>query len=697
MTSSPRRNLPSDPLHYRYYHGRITREDAEQKLRNQGNIPGSFLLRESLAKEGNYALSLCYGGMIYHYAIERQHDGFVAIKDGKKFIGAIELVAHHEKHEDGLLCKLVHPCQRLPGEDPRAYRDLSHRDMEQALFAAARSQGLNTDQIQRAMMSHRSQFERIIKSILHQDRPWFHGQLTRDEAQERIYSSGVQDGKYLVRERTDPGSFALSVCYNGIVYHYKIDKDCTGQLFIKDGPKFDSLLQMVDHYTLKKDGLLCCLTVPCVDPHKRRNSDVKNSPLPQPVEDSGSVFVFDKEANPQVSVRTTGQRSPGRTQSMGLDAPYPVRPPPSPPIEPANPPYYSDLPEESPQPPQPPVIPPHRNGDLRHSIQNGNWEEPELPDPEASATPQGATGPPVNDDKEYGTDDQEKIYDRVAKINRTKILDRNSLILGDKLGKGNFGSVLKGTYKMNDETIPVAVKTLKADMNIPNSQSEIMKEAEIMASLDHKHIVRLIGICEGTEMMLVLELAELGPLHKYLKTHRNMSVRNILELMKQVAEGMQFLESRQFVHRDLAARNVLLVSETFCKISDFGMSKALGLDSQYYIAPTAGKWPLKWYAPECICKFKFSSKSDVWSYGVTLWEATSYGLKPYASMKGPELMDFIDRGDRLSQPEMCPDDVYELMTSCWRTEAKDRPSFHDVVKQMGNILQKLKSGTLRFR
>ncbi|XP_071853394.1 tyrosine-protein kinase SYK-like isoform X3 [Apostichopus japonicus] len=687
MSGTPRRSLPSDPLNFRYYHGRITREDAEQRLRDLDCIPGSYLLRESLAKEGNYALSLCYGGIIYHYAIERQHDGFVAIKDGKKFIGAIELVLHHEQHEDGLLCKLSHPCLLPPGVNPRAFNDLSHRDMEQALFQAARSQGLKKDQIERAMMSHRSQFERIIKSILHQDRPWFHGILTREEAQDRIYSSGVQDGKYLVRERNEPGSFALSVCFNGIVYHYKIDKDCTGQLFIKDGPKFDSLLQMVDHYTLKKDGLLCCLTVPCVDPHKRRNS-----------------------ANP-VQTRTAGGRSPGRTVSMEPGGALPPgRPPPSPPGE--NPlmnkaEYYSKLPDEVPAIPlnPPPVIPPHRNGDLRHSIEHGNWEEPELPDPEASATPQSAQGPPVMDDKEYGMNDQEKIYDRVAKINTTKTLDRNYLILGDKLGKGNFGSVLKGMYKMNNESIPVAVKTLKADMNIPNSQvagllvkqSEIMKEAEIMAKLDHKHIVRLIGICQGSEMMLVLELAELGPLHKYLKTHKNMSVRNILELLSQVAQGMQYLESRQFVHRDLAARNVLLVSETFCKISDFGMSKALGLDSQYYVAPTAGKWPLKWYAPECICKFKFSSKSDVWSYGVTLWEATSYGLKPYSSMKGPELMDFIDRGERLSQPEMCPDDIYQLMKSCWRTEAKDRPSFHDIVKHMGEILQRLKSGTLKFR
>lgn len=157
-----------------------------------------------------------------------------------------------------------------------------------------------------------------------------------------------------------------------------------------------------------------------------------------------------------------------------------------------------------------------------------------------------------------------------------------------------------------------------------------MREAQTMTKLDHRHIVRLIGVCEGDPFMLVMELAPLGPLNKYLQNYgNNMSDDDILKLMLQVAHAMQYLEEMNYVHRDLAARNILLVNERFAKVSDFGMSRALGIGKDYYKARSASKWPLKWYAPECIYYYKFSSKSDVWSYGVALWEAMSRGVMPY--------------------------------------------------------------------
>ncbi|XP_072036781.1 uncharacterized protein [Amphiura filiformis] len=302
---------------------------------------------------------------------------------------------------------------------------------------------------------------------------------------------------------------------------------------------------------------------------------------------------------------------------------------------------------------------------------------------------------PIDDNREYPTrnaQDQE-----VAKSKQTMKLDYRNLYLdlAEPIGKGNFATVLKGTYKMQDLLIPVAVKKIKTS-SIPNSKSDIIKEAEIMAALGHPHIVRIIGICEGVDMMLVLELAELGPLHKYLRRHGDMSIRNVLELMLQVARGMQYLEEEaRLVHRDLAARNVLLFDETLAKISDFGMSKALGLDSDYYVAETAGKWPLKWYAPECIYRFRFSSKSDVWSYGVTLWEALSHGKTPYANMNDKELMRYIKKGQRLHKPGRCLEVVYELMRSCWLLNCNDRPKFRYIVRQMTEILSKLRPGTLQ--
>lgn len=165
---------------------------------------------------------------------------------------------------------------------------------------------------------------------------------------------------------------------------------------------------------------------------------------------------------------------------------------------------------------------------------------------------------------------------------------------------------------------------------VPQQKAEILREAQTMAKLDHRHIVRLIGVCEGDPFMLVMELAPLGPLNKYLQNYgQNLTEDDLLRLMAQVARAMQYLEESNCVHRDLAARNILLVSEKFAKVSDFGMSRALGQGKDYYKARSASKWPLKWYAPECIYYYKFSSKSDVWSYGVALWEALSRGEMPY--------------------------------------------------------------------
>ncbi|KAL3313895.1 Tyrosine-protein kinase ZAP-70 [Cichlidogyrus casuarinus] len=170
-----------------------------------------------------------------------------------------------------------------------------------------------------------------------------------------------------------------------------------------------------------------------------------------------------------------------------------------------------------------------------------------------------------------------------------------------------------------------------------------------------------------------------------------MSVELLTELALQVGQGMAYLESCKFVHRDLAARNVLLVTRNYAKISDFGMSKALNIGSDYYRAVSAGKWPLKWYAPECIYYYKFDSKSDVWSFGITLWEMFSYGERPYKDMKGTQILAMLDQGQRLSRPTLCPQEIYTLMQQCWLFEGADRPTFADVTASLTTIQQNLKT------
>ncbi|XP_045326260.1 tyrosine-protein kinase SYK isoform X3 [Leopardus geoffroyi] len=264
-------------------------------------------------------------------------------------------------------------------------------------------------------------------------------------------------------------------------------------------------------------------------------------------------------------------------------------------------------------------------------------------------------------------------------------LDRKLLTLeDDELGSGNFGTVKKGYYQMKKVVKTVAVKILKNEANDPALKDELLAEANVMQQLDNPYIVRMIGICEAESWMLVMEMAELGPLNKYLQQNRHVKDKNIIELVHQVSMGMKYLEESNFVHRDLAARNVLLVTQHYAKISDFGLSKALRADENYYKAQTHGKWPVKWYAPECINYYKFSSKSDVWSFGVLMWEAFSYGQKPYRGMKGSEVSAMLEKGERMGCPTGCPREMYELMKLCWTYEVESRPGFAAVELRLRN-------------
>uniref|UniRef100_A0A672HYK1 Tyrosine-protein kinase n=1 Tax=Salarias fasciatus TaxID=181472 RepID=A0A672HYK1_SALFA len=565
-----------------FFYGNITREEAESYLKPAGSDSGVYLLRQSRNYLGGFALSVSNLGRCYHYTIERQPNETYAIAGGKSHRSPVDVIDYHSQETDGLVCLLKKPCNRPKNMQPKVgpFEDLKEKLIREYVKQTWNLQGAALEQ---AIISQRPQLEKLIATTAHERMPWFHGTITREDSEPRLQHGPRVNGKFLIRQRDTKGSYALCLLHEGQVMHYRIDRDRSGKLSIPDGKKFDTLWQLVEHYSYKPDGLLRVLTEACPRP----DGDISTNR--------------------------------GRRQKSHL--PAKTAPPPAP---------------ISPFSPAPLAVSPAMPMDT------GVYESP------------------------YADPDEL----------RSSTVNRSQLFLEDgELGSGNFGTVLRGTYTMRKTKKPVAVKILKNDDSNPSVREEMLREANVMQQLDNPYIVRMIGICEAENLMLVMELAELGPLHKFLQKNKSTSMKNITELVHQVSMGMKYLEEHNFVHRDLAARNVLLVTQHYAKISDFGLSKAVAEEQNYYKAKAHGKWPVKWYAPECINYFKFSSKSDVWSFGVLMWEAFSYGQKPYKGMKGNDVMQMIESGQRMDSPPNCPPEMYELMRTCWTYKAEERPAF----------------------
>ncbi|XP_078398779.1 tyrosine-protein kinase Mer [Cetorhinus maximus] len=280
--------------------------------------------------------------------------------------------------------------------------------------------------------------------------------------------------------------------------------------------------------------------------------------------------------------------------------------------------------------------------------------------------------------------------------------DRNLLTLGKVLGEGEFGSVMEGHLKQADGTSQkVAVKTMKLDNFSQREIEEFLSEAACMKDFDHPNVIKLLGVClelSSGELiakpMVILPFMKYGDLHSFLLCSRHeenaeyFPQQTLLKFMIDIANGMEYLSNRNFLHRDLAARNCMLRTDMTVCVADFGLSKKI-YSGDYYRQGRIAKMPVKWIALESLADRVFTVKSDVWAFGVTMWEIVTRGMTPYPGVQNHEIYDYLQAGHRLKQPSDCLDELYEIMYSCWRNDPVDRPTFTNLKVFLTKFLESL--------
>ncbi|XP_044587688.1 tyrosine-protein kinase Abl isoform X3 [Cotesia glomerata] len=380
-------------------------------------------------------------------------------------------------------------------------------------------------------------------SLKKEKHSWYHGRIARNAA-EYLLSSGI-NGSFLVREsESSPGQRSISLRYEGRVYHYRINEDSDGKMFVTTESKFNTLAELVHHHSMLADGLITQLLYPA------------------PKHNKPTVFPL------------------------------------------------------SPEPDE--------------------WE-----------------------------------------INRTDIVMRH------KLGGGQYGDVYEAVWKRYNMT--VAVKTLKEDTM---ALKDFLEEAAIMKEMKHRNLVQLLGVCtREPPFYIITEFMSKGNLLDYLRNESKHQINAVvlMHMATQIASGMSYLESRNFIHRDLAARNCLVGENHLVKVADFGLARLMRDDT--YTAHAGAKFPIKWTAPEGLAYNKFSTKSDVWAFGILLWEIATYGMSPYPGVDLTDVYHMLEKGYRMECPPGCPPKVYELMRQCWQWSAIERPTFKEIHHSLENMFQ----------
>uniref|UniRef100_A0A3B4Y6V8 receptor protein-tyrosine kinase n=1 Tax=Seriola lalandi dorsalis TaxID=1841481 RepID=A0A3B4Y6V8_SERLL len=273
-----------------------------------------------------------------------------------------------------------------------------------------------------------------------------------------------------------------------------------------------------------------------------------------------------------------------------------------------------------------------------------------------------------------------------------KEIDVSSIHIERVIGMGEFGEVCSGRLRVQGKReIYVAIKSLKAGYS-DKQRRDFLSEASIMGQFDHPNIIRLEGVVTRCKpLMIITEYMENGSLDAFLRKHDGQfTVIQLVGMLRGIASGMKYLSDMSYVHRDLAARNILVNSNLVCKVSDFGLSRVLEDDPE---AAYTTRIPIRWTAPEAIAYRKFTTASDVWSYGIVMWEVVSYGERPYWDMNNQDVIKAIEEGYRLPAPMDCPVVLHQLMLDCWERERAERPTFSQILNMLDKLIRN--PGTLR--
>uniref|UniRef100_A0A8B9ZHJ1 Focal adhesion kinase 1 n=1 Tax=Anas platyrhynchos TaxID=8839 RepID=A0A8B9ZHJ1_ANAPL len=291
------------------------------------------------------------------------------------------------------------------------------------------------------------------------------------------------------------------------------------------------------------------------------------------------------------------------------------------------------------------------------------------------------------------TDDYAEIIDEedtyTMPSTRDYEIQRERIELGRCIGEGQFGDVHQGVYMSPENpAMAVAIKTCK-NCTSDSVREKFLQEALTMRQFDHPNIVKLIGVITENPVWIIMELCTLGELRSFLQVRKySLDLASLILYAYQLSMALAYLESKRFVHRDIAARNVLVSATDCVKLGDFGLSRYME-DSTYYKA-SKGKLPIKWMAPESINFRRFTSASDVWMFGVCMWEILMHGVKPFQGVKNNDVIGRIENGERLPMPPNCPPTLYSLMTKCWAYDPSRRPRFTELKAQLSTILEEEK-------